>query len=641
MWPFAVKKTTVSPFGVSPIDDLGSLDDLGHELALTEIVSRRPLAEAQPNRAFVGNTVGTARYVVARTFAIALLSVVLGRAAVMQIVDGAAYRQLADANRIRTRVLPASRGIIVDRNGTVLAKNTPAFTLVGDNAAIPEDEAERGVLFARVAELVGGDAAAFALAYADAEGDAAFPLMLDVPYERALAFATVDDAVDGVDIVLGEERAYRTDTIASLSHVLGYTGVVNSEEYAAHQDEGYARYDRMGKQGIEAEYEAYLRGTFGRELTEVDAEGKSPTLLAKQDAVNGQRLTLSLDVRLQEHIEDVIEGRLQGTESSKAAVVAMDPRNGEILALVSWPAYDANLFAQGIGQDAYDALIADEDHPLFPRAVAGEYPSGSTIKPVYAAAALSEGIITPSTTFLSTGGLQIGDRFFPDWRAGGHGSTNVYHAIADSVNTFFYYIGGGYDTFQGLGVDKLMTWAAAFGFGAQSGMDLPSEADGFLPSKTWKEQEKGEQWYIGDTYNVSIGQGDFLVSPVQVTRATAVFANGGQLVTPHLALSAETLVESVVDSAVAEIVRQAMRRTVTSGSATSLQSVPVEVAGKTGTAQWSRTAPPHSWFTGFAPYDNPSMTLTVIVEDGGNSSLAIPIAREVLMWYFANSQAQS
>lgn len=622
------------PFGLQPHDDLGTVYDNFDETGFIEAVSRRPNAGAQPTRSFVGNIIGGARYRYGIVGAALLLSLFVVRAGWLQVVHGATYRALADSNRTRTHILPSERGVITDIRGIVLAQNTPSFSLIARISELPKLDPERSEAFARAASLTDGNAAAYVQTVAEAGNTPETILMLDVPYEKALAFIVEDSNVPGIDIVLNERRSYITDTMPSLSSVLGYTGIISQEEYTSNIDDGYVAYDRIGKQGVEKTYESLLRGTYGREIIEVDSLGRYLRTIAKEDPVDGSRLTLGIDAQLQAYIELALQSWLKGQNATRGAVVAMDPRNGELRALVSWPAYDANLFAQGIDSASYDALLNDPDRPLFPRAYAGEYPAGSTIKPLYAAAALTEGLITPSTSFISAGGLQIGNRFFPDWRGGGHGVTNVYHAIADSVNTFFYYIGGGYDTFQGLGIDRLMSWAATFGLGTESGLDLPGEADGFLPSKAWKEAEKGEPWYIGDTYNVSIGQGDMLVTPVQIARMTAAFANGGMLVTPHVIANTDLPTSAVLSSNIVEVVRNGMRQTITNGSATSLQSVPVAVAGKTGTAQWSKSSPPHSWFTGFAPFDDPSLVITVIIEDGGNQSLAIPITRDVLTWYF-------
>ncbi len=224
--------------------------------------------------------------------------------------------------------------------------------------------------------------------------------------------------------------------------------------------------------------------------------------------------------------------------------------------------------------------------------------------------------------------------FFPDWRAGGHGITNVYHAIADSVNTFFYMIGGGNEQFTGMGIKKLMEHAANFGFGSQSGIDIPGEAEGFLPSKEWKLEKKGEIWYIGDTYHAVIGQGDFLATPLQIARATAVFANEGYLVTPHLNIDLETEKKKIVDDETVKIISDAMRGTVTYGSAKFLGTLPVTSAGKTGTAQWSNESANHSWFTGFAPFEDPEVVITVLIEEGDDSYLAVRTTHDILDWWF-------
>ncbi|MFA6170960.1 MAG: penicillin-binding transpeptidase domain-containing protein [Patescibacteria group bacterium] len=355
---------------------------------------------------------------------------------------------------------------------------------------------------------------------------------------------------------------------------------------------------------------------------------------------------------MQKKLEEIIANRLAKTNLKKASAIIMDPRNGEVLTMISLPAYDDNLFARGISADEYKKLLEDPNRPLFNRAVSGEFPSGSVIKPVIAAAALEEGVVDENTTVLSNGGIRINQWFFPDWKAGGHGVTSVKKALAESVNTFFYYIGGGYENFQGLGVERIDKYGKIFGLDAQTGIDLAGESAGFLPTKEWKEKAKGEKWYIGDTYHVSIGQGDLLVTPLQVAQYTSVFANGGKLYRPHLIrqvlTSEDKIVGNVVSDAVRnlvseklvskkniEIVREGMRQTVTGGSARSLQSVPVPVAGKTGTAQFSTTKPTHAWFTGFAPYDNPELVITILVEEGGGGDvIAVPIAKEFLEWYY-------
>jgi penicillin-binding protein 2 len=412
----------------------------------------------------------------------------------------------------------------------------------------------------------------------------------------------------------------------------------------------YSALDYLGKSGLEYFWETELRGKNGKKSIEVDALGREKKVVGEQLPIDGYNLKLSLDLPLQQKAEEVTQSWLDKLRLGKASVVIINPQNGEILSLVSLPGYDSNLFAKGISQADYKSFLDNVNHPLLNRAISGEYPSGSVIKPVIALAALEEKVINDKTSFLSNGGLRLGQWFFPDWKAGGHGVTNVYKAIAESVNTFFYYIGGGHQDFQGLGLDRLTKYLRLFGLGEKTGIDVNSEAVGFVPSAQWKEETKGEQWYIGDTYHLAIGQGDLIVTPLQIAASISAIANGGTLYKPHLVseildkdnnlvrgISPEILSQIPVSSENVEIIRNAMRQTVTSGSARSLSELPVEVAGKTGTAQWSTKADPHAWFVGFAPFDQPTFLIVVMVEEGEEgSTVSVPIAREIMGWYFHN-----
>jgi penicillin-binding protein 2 len=317
----------------------------------------------------------------------------------------------------------------------------------------------------------------------------------------------------------------------------------------------------------------------------------------------------------------------------RGSAIVMDVRDGSVLALAALPAYDNNVFAGKVSSTAYQLLLENPDRPLFPRAWAGQFPSGSTIKPLIVTAALAEGVVTARTTVTSIGGIHVGPWFFPDWKVGGHGTVNARSAIAWSVNTFFYYVGGGYGGFIGLGVDRLTKWMRAFGLGAETGIDLPGEATGHVPSQEWKQETKNERWYIGDTYNLSIGQGDLLVTPLQMARMTAAVANGGTLVRPHVVMSSSTaeLPRLDVDASALATVRQGMRETVIYGSGRALSVLPVPSAGKTGTAQWNSDKPNHAWYIGFAPFESPEIVVTVLLEEGGEgSSYAVPVAGEIL-----------
>jgi penicillin-binding protein 2 len=561
------------------------------------------------------------------------------RLAELQVIEGEELRLVADQNRLQSIVNVAHRGRLYDRNNIVLAQNDPDYRFLGYTSVLPESDEQLQEAFAALIVACSLTSADLLESVHEARqhNEQEFVLADQLSTPCALTYLANGGLPDGIRIEVNEERSYITDKITTLSHILGYTGGLSAKEYEEHKNEGYRVFDVIGKQGVEQLFEERLKGENGETLIEVDAQGGELRTLLQEDPVQGEDLTLSLDANLHAAIEQILADHLKDGPVQRASVVVMHPNTGEVMAMVSYPSFDANLFVQGIDQETYSALVNDPNAPLFNRSIAGSYPAGSTIKILYAAGALTDGIITPQTTFFSTGGVWLGNRFFPDWRAGGHGLTNVYHAIADSVNTFFYAVGGGMGDFHGMGIDRLMEWARMFGLGEYTGIGLSGESRGFLPSKTWKEETKGEPWYVGDTYNVSIGQGDVLVSPLQIARVTSTIANGGNLVTPTLLKGEQGDMQTIITPDVVQIVREGMRDTVLNGTARAFQSLPVEAAGKTGTAQWSSIHAAHSWFTGFAPFDNPEMVVTVIVEQGGDLAIASPVARDVMQWYFTNN----
>lgn len=569
----------------------------------------------------------------------------IGRGVYLQIFQGGYYRSVAEENRFRVEYLTAERGIITDRNEKILVENVPAFSLVLIINDLPKDYFERDKIFKRVIDLTGLQQADFDLLlqeYSDAP-DEKIIVKKDLNYEPALLAMSEEALLPGFTVILGTKRHYDTSAV-SLSQVLGYTGKINSEEFAALKNSGYRRVDEVGKVGVEKSWEAALRGRPGKRLVEVEASGQAKNIFSEEKAIKGATVKLTIDANLQAVTENSLREEMEKIGKKKGSAIVIDPNNGEILALVSLPSFDSNLFAGSIDGASYQNLLNDPNQPLFPRATLGEFPSGSTFKPYVAAAALAEGLITSTSSFLSTGGLRVGQWFFPDWKTGGHGVTDVRKALAESVNTFFYIIGGGYDIFTGLGVDRLVSYAALFGFGKPTGLDLPSEADGFLPSKDWKEKTKGERWYVGDTYHLAIGQGDLLVTPIQMAAALSAVANGGTKYTPHVVLStdemavkisSEKLPEAVIESL--STVRSGMRQCETSGSGRRLGLLPITSAGKTGTAQIGGTEETHAWFTGFAPYENPEIAVVVLIEEGGEgSSTAIPVAEDVFKWWHDN-----
>ncbi len=592
-------------------------------------------------------------YKVLGLFVFFCLFLLLARTAWLQIKKGSYYYAMAEGNRIRLERIEAKRGIIYDCHNQALVHNVANFMVYLVPADLPADKAARHKLIHDLSQMVGGfDEKEIISQLSKIKPRTAKsyqPLFIadNIAYEKALLLKIKADLWPGVVLSNKTRRAYNLPA-PSLSHILGYTGKISPAELKKYGRE-YLPIDYVGKTGIEYFWENQLRGINGQKQIEVDALGKEKKVISQTPAQDGYNLILTIDSQAQVKLEEILRAWLKKLRLKRAAAIVLNPNNGEVIALVSLPTYDNNVFARGISAVEYQALISDKDQPLFNRAISGEYPSGSTIKPVMAAAALEEGIISEYTSFLSTGGLRIGRWFFPDWRPGGHGTTDVRKAIAQSVNTFFYYIGGGYQDFRGLGPDRIVYYDSLFGLGRQTGIDLPGEASGFLPTRQWKQETKGEPWYIGDTYHLSIGQGDLLVTPLQVAVFTSVFANGGALYRPHIVKQILTgdnkVIATIKDEPVRagfikpgniEIVRQGMRQAVTRGSARRLNALTVAVAGKTGTAQWSSQKKPHAWFTGFAPYKNPQITITVLVEEGGEGSfVSVPIAQEFLQWYFS------
>ena len=578
---------------------------------------------------------------------IATLLVIFYKIFYLQIINGNQNRILAEKNRQRSIPITAERGTIYDRNGIALTQNIPKFSIALTPQDLPTKTKNREEIVRRLAQITEQSTQTIRDILKE-YGSYSYESIIikeNIDYEKALSLQIESSDLPGIHIERGSKRLYLFDK--SLSHILGYQGKLDVDELNNLYLNGYLPSDYIGKSGIEKTYETNLRGKYGHQIIEVDAAGKKQAIIEEIAPIPGMHLKLSIDKKIQDKLEELISNSLEKNKKERASGIVMNPNNGEILALVSLPSYNNNDFSGGITNDNYQKYITNINHPLFNRAISGEYPSGSVIKPAISAAALTEGIITGKTSFLSTGGLETDDHFFPDWLAGGHGITNVTKAIAWSVNTFFYYIGGGYKDFEGLGVEKIVSYLQKFGFNQKLGIDLPAEATGFLPSKTWKEKTKNEKWYIGDTYNLSIGQGDLLVTPLQIATMTATIANGGNIYTPRVVkamidpitnktseIEPKLISKKIIPQEYLEIVRRGMRDCVTIGSCQLLANLPIKIAGKTGTAQWSNNKENHAWFTSFAPYDNPQIVVTVIVEEGGEGSkVAMPIVNQFYQWW--------
>jgi len=589
---------------------------------------------------------------------VGVLALLLYRAADFQIVKGEEMKAAAEINRVRKFPILSPRGVIFDRNGEQLVENVPSFQVIltpADLLSKSEDEQDDSI--ESLSRLTGVSKEEIESMVAESDKRSFNPKVVieQIDRDKALVLESKKEEIIGFQVASSSRRNYLD---SSLSHVLGYTGRINEEEIDKYQgEEAYFGLDMIGKTGVEKYYDLELRGIPGSKQIEVDATGREENQVAVKDPQAGKNLELSIDLGLQKKATDNLTHILNEGGLNKGSFVAIDPRNGEVLSLVSEPGFDNNKFAEGISTEDYQTLANDPAQPLFNRTIGGTYATGSVIKPMVGAAALQEGIINENTTVVDIGYLEIENKFDPSikyrfygWNKNGLGPVNIYTAIALSSNPYFYQIGGGYQGFEGLGPELLSKYFESFGFGSLTNIDISGEAKGLVPSREWKENTLDERWSLGDTYNLSIGQGYFLATPLQMANATAAIANGGTLYQPRLAkalydestgerneLESSILNEGFVDEGYMNIIKRAMLETVINerGTARSLQGLPVQVAAKTGTAQFQGSTLEHSWFVAFAPYDDPQIALAVLVEEGGSGAEAAAIvARDTLNWYF-------
>lgn len=610
----------------------------------------------------------------------------------IQIVRFAEFRRAADTNRFRLLPTDAPRGVIYDRNGRVLVYNEPSFNVSIVPADVPEDKQEEELQ--RLSQMIdvpvetkiefdGMDAIGslqsdVSRAYVSPtrkpglrelveEGRRANPyatvlLQTDVPRPIAFALQERSQEYPGVKVGLDPVRKYLDGALTS--HLLGYVGHIPRENFDNYASRGYIQTDQVGLTGAEYTYEDFLRGTKGQRHVEVDANGIEISSLGEDQPQPGNNLYLTIDLDLQKAAQQALEKGMKAKNAKQAVAVVMNPNNGQILALVSLPAYDNNLFAVGIKSTQYQALAQDPLRPLLNQAISGQFPPGSTFKLVAATGALQEGVIDDRTALSDPGVIYVPNKYFPDdvklaqpfvcWLKTGHGALAIREGIAQSCDVFFYKLVGGFSDFTTpLGETLEADYARQFGFGQPLGIDLPGEAGGLVPGPLWKKQTWGELWFTGDSYNMAIGQGFVLATPLQVTQMTAVVANGGYVYRPHVGYAIvnpeQTITQTVgtqlvrkidVDPKYWQIVRDGMRGAITHGTAWKANLAGVAVAGKTGTAEFygpriNGHLPTHAWFTAFAPFDKPEVAVTVFVYNGGEGSeVAAPIAADILRAYF-------
>ncbi|MDO8676620.1 MAG: penicillin-binding protein 2 [Candidatus Azambacteria bacterium] len=581
----------------------------------------------------------------------------LSRAFWLQIWQGDYYANRAIRNNVRLYPIQAPRGLIYDRNNKLLLDNTADFNLLLVPADIPKENETLKNWVKELSKISNKreDEIFDFLKTISVKSTEPVLFSSNLNKDELIAIETKLRDTPGIFIRRETKRDYFEKYY--FSHLLGYLGKVSRADLKS--DSFYTPLNFIGKTGLEMQYENNLRGKSGKTAVIVDSDNTVLNILTAEEPKPGNNLTLSIDKDLQKLLTDALTEKMADTISPAAAAVVINPKSGAILSLVSLPSFDSNLFNSNLSDKTYGVLANDKKRPFFNRAIGGAYASGSTIKPFMAAAALNENIVSPEYKIDDTlGYITIPNQYDPnvsyvfhDWKA--HGFVDMRRAIAVSANVYFYVIGGGYKNIKGLGIDRIDKYFKLFGFGSSLGIDLPGETSGLVPNPTWKKSVKNESWFTGDTYNVSIGQGDVLITPLQLAAAISVIANNGILYKPKIVskitdtngntlekFEPEIIRNINIDKEKLQIVREGMRGAVTEGSAYLLNDLLVKVAGKTGTAQVTNTfRKTNAWFTGFAPYDNPEIALAIIIEGAGEgSSAAVPVAKRVFEWYYNSQQ---
>lgn len=554
------------------------------------------------------------RFIAFALIAILAIGGLTARLFYLQIVDGGRFATLSARNRTVLEAIPAPRGLIYDSAGRLLVSNVPTFAVKLRPADLPQ--AQRPEVVERLAALLDLNVADIN-ATIDSNPGSNFDLVRiagDVDEQTALLISEAGFELPGVEIAVEARRQYTYGPL--LSQVLGYTGPVSAEQLPDLRPLGYLPDDLLGKTGLEAQYETELRGSYGSETVERDATGRRTQVLQTiAEASPGVSLNLSIDTKEQKYAETALKWAMDEVGLKRGVVIVMNPQTGEVLAMVSLPTYDNNLFARGISADEYQKLLINPDKPLVNHAIAEQYSPGSTYKLVGATGALADGDITASTRLLTRPFLTLGSTKFWEWNRQGWGLCDIYCGFGHSSDTFFYQIAGT------LGIDRLGDWATEYGFGRPTGIDLPAEAAGIVPTTQWKLDRLGEPIYPGEIYQAGIGQGYDAVTPIQLITAYAAMANGGNLYQPQIVREIVAADGSIIrpfepklvrtlsaEPSVLQIMREAARTVVTIRHTYNLVDLPIKVAGKSGTSEFGvrdkqGRLPFSSWFVGFVPKD--------------------------------------
>jgi penicillin-binding protein 2 len=551
---------------------------------------------------------------------------VLGiRLTYLALFRGEEYFLAAEGNRIVSVPVYPDRGVITDRYGEVIASNRPGFRVVAD-PRISLDGADLDFL----AEILGKekDEVEGILREGEEVGFASVSLGFDISRDLAVKIEANEESLLGVSVETVPLRNYPYPL--EFAHVLGFVGEIDPEELDERSLQDYDMGDWVGKSGLEGVYEDLLQGQRGKRVLEKDVVGRVVREVASRLPEKGSTLVTTLDLPLQQFAYQSLARWVNDSNGKGGALVVSDVNTGEILGLVSYPSFDPS---------SVEDYLNDEAQPLFNRAVAGTYPPGSTFKLVTGTAALEEGVVDRSTVIWDRGAISVGPYIFYNWQRSGFGPLTFIDALSWSSDVYFYTVAGGYGSQPGVGADKLAVWARKYGLGDVMGIDLLSETRGVIPDPEWKKSAKGEPWFLGDTYHMGIGQGDVLLTPLQLNMVTATVANGGKRLQPHLAFSYQVELEGVSKVASEEtldLIRQGMRKSMTDGPNRFGNSSVVAIAGKTGTAE-NPSGDPHSWFTAFAPYEDPRVAVTVLVEGGarlGAYHPSVRVVKEILEWWF-------
>jgi penicillin-binding protein 2 len=573
----------------------------------------------------------TRRFLAVTVFFTVILLGIVARLYFLQVVKGTYYAGVAEDNRLRIISTDAPRGEIRDRNGVILATDVPSFDIVVTTYDLKNSNQELGV----VTQLTGVKLQTLKDTVKSAGVGPFTPITVvrNVSKVVALKLAEQEPDLPGIQLVMSTKRSYPQGTLAA--HVLGYTGEIGATELKALQADGYVMKDTIGKEGVELQYESLLRGQKSQKLIEVDATGKAVKTLQEKPAVPGKSIILTIDVRLQKMCEKVL-GNNQG------AAIIMDPRNGELLALASAPTFDPNKFISGISSQDWKTWSARGS--LFDRAIAGTFPPASTFKVVTGAAGLETHTITDRSIIYCAGGVTVGGRLFKCWIwPGRHGNEDIYKAYADSCDSYFYTVA------RLTGIESMDTYAHKYGIDKLTGVDLPGEATGFVPTPQWKLSKYKQPWYDGDTMNMGIGQGYVLETPIRNISIYSSIAMNGTLWRPHLlkasvdpVTKAETQTTPVVQStlgitaATLMAVKQGLYLVSKTGGDARIQVGNIKICAKTGTAETGTLNVYDTWMVAFAPMDNPQVAILLMYEDSPyqRSTSMAPLLHDMLQQYF-------